>query len=85
MKRSYTILTAALVLLAFLALPMGMKGQTRTEVVAYTLEPVAGSNNSYAGNCDITIDEITWNLTGNSQQIPWRIGGKNLVEVDRTL
>ena len=85
MKRSFTILTAAFMLLAFLAIPMGMMGQTRTEVVAYTLEPVAGSNNSYTGNCDITIDGITWNLTGNSQMIPWRIGGKNLAGVNRTL
>ena len=73
------------VLFALIAIPMGMWGQTRTEVVAYTLEPVAGSNNSYAGNCDITINGITWNLTGNSQMIPWRIGGKNLAGVNRTL
>ena len=85
MKRRFAILAAAFALFAFLALPMGMKGQTRAEVVSYTLEPVAGSNNSYTGNCDIAIDGITWNLTGNSQQIPWRIGGKNLTEVNRPL
>lgn len=54
----------------------------------YTLTPAFGSNNSYAGNCDIVINGITWNLTGNSQQQPWRIGGgKNtdLTNVDRTL
>ena len=57
----------------------------QTEVVAYTLTPATGSNNSYAGNCDITIGGITWNLTGNSTVNPWRIGGKSLTEVDRTL
>ena len=55
------------------------------EVVAYTLAPASGSNNSYAGNCDITINNITWNLTGNSTYQPWRIGGKSLNGVDRTL
>ena len=53
--------------------------------VAYTLTPQKGSNNSYAGNCNIEIDGITWNLTGNSTMIPWRMGGKSLTAVDRTL
>jgi len=46
------------------------------EEVAYTLTPATGSNNGYATNCDITINDITWNVTGNAQQIPWRLGGK---------
>ena len=32
MKKRFTILAAAFALLAFLAIPMGMRGQTRTEV-----------------------------------------------------
>lgn len=55
------------------------------DVLYYTLEPASGSNNSYTGNCDVAIGGITWNLTGNSQQIPWRIGGKSLNGVDRTV
>jgi len=55
------------------------------EVVAYTLTPASGSNNGYANNCDIEINGITWNLTGNSTIQPWRIGGKSLNGVDRTL
>lgn len=58
-------------------------GEQSEEV--YTLTPASGSNNSYAGNCDIAIDGITWNLTGNSQMHPWRIGGKSLDAVDREL
>ena len=58
--------------------------QAQTEPI-YTLVPQAGSNNAYAGNCDIEIDGITWNLTGNAQMLPWRIGGKSLENVDRTL
>ena len=53
--------------------------------VFYTLTPTTGSNSSYASNCDITIEGITWNVTGNSQQIPWRIGGKSITQVDRTV
>ncbi len=56
--------------------------------VVYTLTPASGSNNSYAGNCDITISGITWNLTGNSTTQPWRLGGgKNtgLSNVDRAI
>ena len=60
-----------------------------TEAVCYTLTPTKGTNDAYAGNCDIKIGDITWNLTGNSKQIPWRIGGnagKGKTETtDRTL
>ena len=55
------------------------------EVLCYTLTPANGSNNSYAGYCDIEIDGITWNLTGNSTMNPWRIGGKSLTGVNREL
>ena len=51
----------------------------------YELVPATGSNNSYAGNCDITIDGIKWNLTGNSTMQPWRIGGKSITNQDRAL
>lgn len=51
----------------------------------YTLTPIAGSNNSYAGNCDVTISDITWNVTGNATMVPWRIGGKSITNTDRTV
>ena len=56
-----------------------------TEQEVYALTPASGSNNGYAGNCDIAINGVTWNLTGNSTMQPWRIGGKSLTGVDRTL
>lgn len=71
-----------LLFLSFLLMSIGMWG---ADVVAYTLTPASGSNNSYAGDCDITIDGITWNLNGNSQMLPWRLGGKSISSVDRTL
>ena len=55
------------------------------ESVVYELVPAAGENNQYAGNCDIVIGSVTWNLTGNSTMIPWRIGGKSITNVDRAL
>jgi hypothetical protein len=59
--------------------------QAQTSEPVYSLVPVKGSNQAYAGNCDITIDGITWNLTGNSDMLPWRMGGKSITNVDRTL
>ena len=56
-----------------------------TDGPVYTLQPAAGSNNGYANNCDVTIDGITWNVTGNAQQVPWRVGGKSLTNVDRAI
>ena len=55
--------------------------------VLYTLdtteESLQGSDNSYTGNYDIELGGITWNVTGNTQMHPWRIGGKNIDAVDR--
>ena len=72
-------------LLSIFAMFLAFANLQAEEVTVYTLEPATGSNNSYAGNCDIAIGDITWNLTGNSTMIPWRIGGKNITNVDRTL
>ena len=85
MKGKFTKIMAALALLVFMTPSLAGWGQTREEVVAYTLTPTNGTNNSYTGNCDIEINGITWNLTGNSQMQPWRIGGKSITDVDRPL
>lgn len=63
----------------------GNEGGTPSETACYILTPKSGSNNSYAGNCDVTVDGITWNLTGNSTTNPWRMGGKSLTNVDRAV
>ena len=59
----------------------------QTEQVFYTLDTTSatGSNNSYAGNCDVTVNGIAWNVNGNSQMNPWRFGGKSITATDRTL
>ena len=66
-----------------LMLAFGFGQLWAAEQVAYTLTPAAGTNNGYAGNCDVEIDGITWNVTGNATLVPWRIGGKSLSGVDR--
>ena len=60
---------------------------TPSTVACYTLSTasITGSNNSYAGNCDITVNGIKWNVTGNTTMNPWRIGGKSITKVDRTV
>ncbi len=57
----------------------------KTDSNVYILEPAKSTNNSYAGSADIEINGITWNVTGNSNQVPWRIGGKSLAKVDRAI
>lgn len=61
------------------------EGGSTTPVLLYTLTPVSGDNASYARNCDVTVNGIVWNLAGNSQQNPWRLGGNNITKVDRAL
>ncbi len=52
----------------------------------YTMETnTAGSNNDYTKNCDVTINGVKWNVTGNAQMTPWRIGGKSISNADRAV
>ena len=82
MKR-ITILMVAAMLLAFL-IPNKMVGQAKTDEVAYTLNGhITGGSNAYATESDIEQNGITWKVMGNTTMDPWRIGGKNLEEVDR--
>ncbi len=64
-------------------------GVTWGQTVYYTLDTTdsstKGTNSSYAGSGDVTVGGITWSVNGNAQMNPWRIGGKNLSDVDRTV
>ena len=54
----------------------------------YTLEPVKTTNSGYASYKDVEINGMTWNAPGNQDYgngAFWRIGGKNLTEVDRDI
>ncbi len=51
----------------------------------YTLAPAAGSNSSYAGSGDVTINNVSWSVNGNNTMVPWRLGGKSITNTDRTV
>ena len=72
MKRRFTILTAALALLAFLALPMGMRGQTNLQF-APDQATTGSTSTSYVGTeTTFTTQEVTFvinNWNPNSLQI----------------
>lgn len=51
----------------------------------YEIIPIEGKDNAYAGTESITINGVTWSVTGNSTMVPWRIGGKSLDKVDRDI
>ena len=78
MKRRFTILTAAIALLAFLAIPMGMWGQTRTEEVLSTCRFGASynqGNSSYTGTFVVTNGSYTWTVgNGNNNNNGWTNG-----------
>ena len=88
MKISNFLSKWLLVSLVLLALGVGNAWGTDYELV-YTLTPASGSNNAYANACDVSLTNngqtISWNITGNSQQQPWRIGGKNITNVSRAV
>ena len=46
--------------------------------LVYGMESVEGGNNGYAMESKITINDIQWSIMGNTDIIPWRIGGKEL-------
>ena len=86
MKHKFTFLSVVLLLLAFVTQPYQVVGQTRDEVIAYTLDGTQlGGTNNYASESEINQEGITWMVTGNTDISPWRIGGKNLDGVDRPL
>lgn len=59
-------------------------GQTRDEVVAYTLDgTITGGSSGYATESEITQNNLTWMVMGNTTMSPWRIGGKSLTNENR--
>jgi len=57
-----------------------------TESVVYTLDgTTTGGSNGYADESEITQNNISWKVMGNTTMNPWRIGGKSLTSVDRTV
>lgn len=78
---------AALFALLFM---VGVGSVWGAEEVVYTLEPAStGGNttphNNYSEAATITISSIEWSVTGNSNMVPWRLGGKSITSTDRTI
>lgn len=62
------------------------KGRTIEESLTYILDgTVTGGTNGYADASEITQGDMTWMVMGNTTMNPWRIGGKNLSNVDRPI
>lgn len=69
-------------LLTFASVLMCLTAMAQSEVI-YSLEPIEGTNNSYASSCKVYINGIIWNVEGNTKysydgmQL-YRMGGKSL-------
>ena len=74
MKQKFLLKTMILLF----ALIAGSTSVWADEVVHYTLDgTVSGGNSNYAEDGGgLTQDGISWSVTGNTIQNPWRIGGK---------
>ena len=73
-------------ILALLCLMVTSAWAQTGEQVFYTLDGTqTGGTSAYASESEITQGDIKWMVTGNTTQNPWRIGGKNLTNVDRPL
>ncbi|MBO7460661.1 MAG: chitobiase/beta-hexosaminidase C-terminal domain-containing protein [Bacteroidales bacterium] len=82
MKRKFTLIITALMLM----ITSFAWGQTREEVVAYTLDgTITGGSSGYATESEITQDNLTWMVMGNTTMNPWRIGGKSLTNENRPI
>ena len=79
MRKNKLLLLLALLLTA-------VTGAWAEEQVVYTLDGTqTASNNNYATAGVVNQDGITWRVTGNVNMNPWRIGGKSLSGVDRSI
>ena len=65
---------------------MAATGAWAEEQVVYTLDGTqTASNNNYATAGVVNQGGITWKVTGNVSMNPWRIGGKSISGVDRSI
>ena len=65
---------------------MAATGAWAEEQVVYTLDGTqTASNNAYTTAGVVNQGGITWMVTGNTSMNPWRIGGKSLSGVDRSI
>ena len=57
-----------------------------TETLLYTLDgTVTATGNAYATASDVTQSSKAWKVVANTEQSPWRIGGKSITNTDRDI
>lgn len=63
-----------------------VESASASEKLAYTLDgTITGGDNVYAEPSVITQGDVTWDVVANTTMSPWRLGGKGLSNVDRTI
>ena len=69
----------------FAMLALGVTNAWAQDVI-YKLDGTkTGGSSAYADASTITQNDVSWSVVGNTTQNPWRIGGKSLTKVDRTI
>ena len=78
--RSKRFLSILLSLALVLGLIPGMSlTALATDNPSYTLDgTITGGGSAYANDSDITQNNVSWKVKGNTMENPWRIGGKSL-------
>ena len=92
MKKTFTILIAAIAAIMMITQPVKVMGQEKGYTAYYTLECSSQSGNSaYGSYYDVNVTSagpitMTWNAPGNQTLGNyWRIGGKKITNQDRTI
>lgn len=63
-----------------------VESASASEKLSYTLDgTITGGDNAYAEPSVITQGDVTWDVVANTTMSPWRLGGKGLTQVDRTI
>lgn len=75
----------------FAALVMSVGSVMAADGIVYTVEATHGTSQSYATECDIVVNGVTWtiqgntNLTGTYPVGGWAVGGKSITNKDRAI
>ena len=65
---------------------LGVGQMWGTEDLVYTLDgTTTATGNAYATASDVTQSSKSWKVTANTEQNPWRIGGKSISNVNRDI
>lgn len=84
-----TALCVGLAMVAGVGVAVGSKkaGEAKADYsLEYTLDgTITATGNAYATASTVTQNSIGWKVVGNTEQNPWRIGGKGLTGVDRAV